>query len=147
MRVLCATILGLTCFVLPCTFSQRPVSSQEPANPLLPPESTWKMRFDGQLDGVLKDPLETPAGTMTVRNNRIVATATRGEIKDTMTGEIVPAADGGFPIVMFRQDGDTKPKGFVVFYTGRLVEQGKIVGTWVNNGKSAGDFELIMVRK
>jgi hypothetical protein len=105
------------------------------------------MRFDAQLDGVLKDPLETPEGTMTVRNNRIVASAKRFEINDLMTGEIVPGADGGFPIVMLRQDGDKNPKGFVVFYTGRLVEEGKIVGTWVNNGKSAGDFELVMVKK
>ena len=147
MRLLCASILGLACLVLPGVLPSRPLLSQEPAAPLLPPESTWKMRFDAQLDGVLKDPLETPVGTMTVRNNRIVATAMRFDIKDTMTGEIVPGADGGFPIVMLRQDGDMKPKGFVVFYTGRLVEPGKIVGTWVNNHKAAGDFELVMVNK
>lgn len=147
MRLICVAILGLTFLVLPGVLSSRPVLAQEPAKPLLPPGSTWKMRFDAQLDGVLKDPLETPEGSMTVRNNRIVATAIRFDIKDIMTGEIVPGVDGGHPIVMFRQDGDKNPKGFVVFYTGRLVEEGKIVGTWVNNGKSAGDFELVMVKK
>ena len=147
MRQLCVTILGLASLIQAGTYPTRLAQAQEPAKPLLLPENTWKMRFDGQLDGVLKDPLEAPELTMTVRNNRIVATAMRGEIKDIMTGEIVPGADGGFPIIMLRQDGDKGPKGFVVFYTGRLVEEGKIVGTWVNNGKSAGDFELVMVRK
>ena len=27
------------------------------------------------------------------------------------------------------------------------VEEGKIVGTWINNGKAAGDFDLVMMKK
>jgi len=146
MRLVCMTVLGVTCLVLPGTFQTRQVHAQEPAKLLLPWESTWKMRFDKQLDGVLKDPLEPPEGTMTmtVRNNRIVVTGKRNDI---MTGEIVPGVDGGFPIVMFRGDPDKILNGPVLFYTGRLVEEGKIVGTWVSNGKLAGDFELVMVKK
>ena len=76
MRLVYMTVLGVTCLVLPGTFQTRQVHAQEPAKLLLPWDSTWKMRFDTQLDGVLKDPLETLESTMTmtVRNNRIVVT-------------------------------------------------------------------------
>ena len=120
------------------------ISHDEPSAPLLR-EAVWSMRYDSKLDGeVTGKPADAVRWALTVRNDRIsgsLAGMKPGDPADhRVAGEIVA---GKPPIMLLRQDG---PNGLVCYYTGRRVEESKVIGTWFDNRGSAGDFEMVLER-
>jgi len=137
-------VLRLSIAILPLVVSA--VHAGEPAKPLLPPHAVWVMRYDGKLDGMVTGKAEDGVRwSLTLRNDRISGSIDgkrAGDPKDhRIAGEIAP---GKPPILMLRQDG---PGGLVCYYTGRVGEDGKVVGTWFDNRGSAGDFEMVAEQK
>jgi hypothetical protein len=99
------------------------------------------MRYDDKLDGeVTGKSADAVRWALTVRNDRIsgsLAGLKAGDPSDhRIAGEIVA---GKPAIIMLRQDG---PRGLVCYYTGKRVEEGKVVGTWFDNRGKSGDFEM-----
>jgi len=128
-----SVLLIAACFLIRSgTFSDR-AGAQDKPKQLLPADATWKHRWDYRLDGELKDTHEVSL-ELSVRNNRISGKHDAGS---RWAGEIVP---GKVPVVMLRQDGP----GFVVFYAGKLVGKGCIVGTFYNTTGESGDFEIVL---
>ena len=123
-----------------------PAPADDTPKPLLPGEAVWVMRYDAKLDGeVTGKPADAVRWAFTVRNDRVsggLAGLKAGDPADhRIAGEVVP---GRPPIVLLRQDG---PKGLVCYYTGRLIEEGRVVGTWFDNRGKAGDFEMVIEKK
>lgn len=123
-----------------------PAQADDASKPLLPAEAVWAMRYDARLDGeVTGKPADAVRWAFTVRNDRVaggLAGLRAGDPTDhRIAGEVVP---GTPPIVMLRQDG---PKGLVCYYTGKRVEEGRVVGTWFDNRGKAGDFEMVVEKK
>ena len=121
-------------------------TSHDEPSVLLLREAVWSMRYDSKLDGeVTGNPADAVRWALTVRNDRIsgsLADMKPGDPKDhRVAGEIVT---GKPPILLLRQDG---PNGLVCYYTGRRVEEGKVIGTWFDNRGSAGDFEMTIEKK
>lgn len=133
-RLLALIVLANTCF------------ADDAPQPLLPAEAIWVMRYDAKLDGeVTGKPGDAVRWQFTVRNDRVagnLADHKPGDPADhRITGEVAP---GRPPIVMLRQDG---PKGLVCYYTGKRVEDGRVVGTWFDNRGKSGDFEMVVDKK
>jgi hypothetical protein len=119
---------------------------QDDAKALMPHDAVWSMRYDSKLDGeVTGKPADAVRWALTVRNDRIsgsLAGLKPGDPADhRVAGEIVA---GKPPILLLRQDG---PNGLVCYYTGRRVEEGKVIGTWFDNRGAAGDFEMTVEKK
>jgi hypothetical protein len=131
------TVLFVLCLLIPAAALLLPVRAQDPSKQVLPADATWKHRWDYRLDGELKEPHQTTL-ELSVRNNHITG---RHDARGRWAGEIVP---GKVPVVMLRQDSDP---GFVVFYCGKLVEKGRIVGTFYNTAGESGDFEIVLERE
>jgi len=116
-----------------------------PAEKRLLPDGIWRIRYDRKLDGKLSDD-EPIAGRwqFTVINNQITGISAKPEERklNRSSGEIVP---GKPPIVFWRMDS-LGVKGYVWFSCGRLVEEGKIVGTWYDTNGASGDFEFVFER-
>ncbi len=114
--------------------------------PLLPAAGIWVMHYDAKLDGeVTGKPADAVRWAFIVRNERIsgsLAGLKAGDPSDhRIAGEI---ATGKPPIIMLRQDG---PGGLVCYYTGKHIEEGKIIGTWFDNRGKSGDFEMTIEAK
>jgi len=112
----------------------------------LPAEAVWVMRYDAKLDGeVTGKPADAVRWRFAVRNDRVagnLADHKPGDPADhRIAGEV---ALGSPPIVMLRQDG---PRGLVCYYTGKRVDEGRVVGTWFDNRGKSGDFELVIEKK
>lgn len=123
-----------------------PAFADDAPKPLLPAEAVWAMRYDAKLDGeVTGKPGDAVRWQFTVRNDRVagnLADHKPGDPADhRIAGEVVP---GSPPIIMLRQDG---PKGLVCYYTGKRVEEGRVVGTWFDNRGKSGDFEMVIEKK
>ena len=123
-----------------------PTLADDPPKALLPAEAVWVMRYDAKLDGeVTGKPTDAVRWQFTVRNERVagnLADRKPGDPADhRIAGEVAP---GSPPIVMLRQDG---PKGLVCYYTGKRVDEGRVVGTWFDNRGKSGDFELVIEKK
>ena len=104
------------------------------------------MKYDDKLDGEV----HAKAGgdvrwRIAVRNDRIAGSL--ADLKDSdpkdhkLAGEV---AAGKSPIVHLRQDG---PGGLTCYYTGKLVANDRVVGTWYDNRGAAGDFEMAVEKK
>jgi hypothetical protein len=114
--------------------------------PALPSDSVWVMNYDDKLDGELKPkPGSEVRWRIAVRNERIFANLADKKQNDPddhrISGEVVT---GKPHIVSLRQDG---PGGLVAFYTGRLVANNKMIGTWYDNRGGSGDFEMTVEKK
>lgn len=132
------TILVVLCLLIRGESISSPARAQDRPKPLLPADAKWKHRWDGRLDGELKDTQELVI-EISVRNNRI--TGKFGD-QDRWTGEIVPGP-GNFPIVTLRQDHTD----YVAVYSGKLVKEGHIVGVHYNTLGGSGDFELVLEKE
>jgi hypothetical protein len=132
-------------FIVPALVA-LPARAEDAPKALLPAEAVWAMRYDARLDGeVTGKSADAVRWAFAVRNDRVsggLAGLKPGDPTDhRIAGEVVP---GGPPIVLLRQDG---PKGLVCFYTGKRVEEGRVVGTWFDNRGKAGDFEMVVEAK
>src|SRR5262249_44079444 len=111
----------------------------DPPKPTLPTDAVWTMKYDDKLDGDVKP---KPGGEVrwriAVRNDRIagnLADSKESDPKDhKLAGEVAP---GKSPLIHLRQDG---PNGLICYYTGKLVGNDRIVGTWFDNRGGLGDF-------
>lgn len=137
-----ARIIAISAMVLVCTVAL----GDEPPKPLLAQDGIWIMRYDSKLDGRLDDKSHGELRwKIAVRNNRISGGLAEAKEKDPsdhrLAGEI---AAGKPPIVFMRQDG---PKGLVCYYSGKLVAENRVAGTWFDNRGNSGDFNLGIERK
>jgi hypothetical protein len=117
------------------------VSAAETPMPSLPGDAVWVMQYDDKLDGKTEGkPGSEVRWRLSVRNDRIggsLADLKVGDAKDhRLAGEI---ANGKPPIVVLRQDG---PNGLVCYYSGKRIEERRIVGTWFDNRGGSGDFDF-----
>jgi hypothetical protein len=116
------------------------------AEPTPPADAVWVMKYDDKLDGEVK---AKPGGEVrwrvAARNDRLagsLADLKEGDPKDhKLAGEL---AAGKTPIVHLRQDG---PGGLTCYYTGKLLANDRIAGTWYDNRGSSGDFEMTVEKK
>jgi hypothetical protein len=137
MNRLHAIATSVLLFVLPGA------ARTEDPKPLLPAEAVWSMRYDDKLDGeVTGKPADAVRWMFTVRNDRIAGSLAGLKAGDPSDHRIAGEVVAGKPaIVMLRQDG---PRGLVCYYTGKRVDEGKIVGTWFDNRGKSGDFEMVI---
>ena len=135
-------IIATSAMLLVCSVAL----GDEPPKPLLAPAGIWIMRYDSKLDGKLDDNSHGEVRwKIAVRNNRISGGLAEAKEKDPsdhrLAGEI---AVGKPPIAFMRQDG---PRGLVCYYSGKLVAENRVAGTWFDNRGNSGDFELAVERK
>ena len=127
-------------FIITLSLLSQPTIAADQSTPLGNSHAVRVMRYDSKLDGQLKPKSGVVKWRMSIRNNRVtgeLATLPVGSSKQhQLSGEV---ASGKSPIVTLRQDG---PNNLTCYYTGRLVSEGKIVGTWYDNRGGEGDFEL-----
>src|SRR4051812_22166819 len=82
----------------------------------LPAEGVWKIRWDGKIDGVLRNPEGPLQIKLSVRNNRITGSLTGDDTR--WSGEV---SGGKVVIVTLTQQGK---KGYVSYYSGKLIKEG-----------------------
>jgi hypothetical protein len=140
------SLIRLLFYGLLCSVVSGQLLADEPTKLLLPAHAVWVMRYDAKLDGELTGKIEDAVRwSLTVRNDRITGGLDGmkvGDAKDhRVAGEI---AAGKPPILVLRQDG---PNGLTCYYTGKLIGEGRAVGTWFDNRGGSGDFEMIAEKK
>lgn len=119
-----------------------PAQSEEPAT-VIPPRTTWNLKLDRTLDGRL-DSTDSHLLSLQSANDQLVGTyqdkgPTATGNHSVLTGRFIP---GSPPLVSLRQDDAL---GYTALYTGRLVSEDRIVGSYVDNRGSSGDWSLTRV--
>lgn len=109
----------------------------------LPERGIWEMEYDVVLDGRLEE-TRTHALVLSTANVRIMGHYENhfadGQDNDSIfTGSLLT---GPVPIVTLQQDD--RPH-YTAFYSGRLVEPGRVVGSYADNHGHAGDWALTLV--
>jgi hypothetical protein len=108
-----------------------------------PPLGLWKSETDTHLDGELREAttrqlvLECANGQLSGRDEGVLA----GEQQPASVygGQLIPGAPG---IVTLRRDDR---QGWTTVYTGRQVAEGHIIGCYVDNRGTSGDWSLTFV--
>jgi hypothetical protein len=130
MRVYFFTAIHTMLWALPLVAGPK-----EGAEPLLS-DGVWVMKYDDRLDGKVESkPDSDVRWRLTVSKDKVSGKLDNGK-GHSLAGEVV---DGKPPIIFLRQEG---PRGLVCYYSGKLVENGRLVGTWFDNRGGSGDFEM-----
>jgi hypothetical protein len=108
------------------------------------PSGVWKLEVRDRVDGELQGEARSVPLRFRVIRNRVSGHPADDEPdRARLTGEVVV---GKATVVTWRQD-NSNIEGYSSFCTGRVVENGKIVGTWHDTEGQSGDFVLSFQKK
>jgi hypothetical protein len=149
---------GVLAIVVPVYFHQTTTAQPPPAPPAeplplpaeplpaLPVEAVWRVRYDVVLDGEIRGDAGLLNLRLTIHNKRVhgVPAATHKDdlwADHRVSGELT---DGSVQVLFLRQDG---PKNYTGYYTARRVNEGRFLGTWIDNQGSSGDFDMVQLKQ
>jgi hypothetical protein len=141
MRQLVIVALGLLCLATLGSPGPIPAGERGSKN-LLPANAVWERRLDERLDGRLRGKILKDKFRIMVRNNKLTGHPEGDKRRAQVAGEIVA---GQPPIVYWRQDNNNPElRPYTQIFSGKLVAEGRIVGTWYGTTGRSGDFELVL---
>lgn len=108
------------------------------------PSGVWKLEVRDRVDGELRGEARSVPLRLRVIRNRVSGHPADDEPdRARLAGEVVV---GKATVVTWRQD-NSNIEGYSSFCTGRVIEKGKIVGTWHDTEGQSGDFVLSFEKK
>ena len=108
------------------------------------PSGVWKLEVTDRVDGEPKGEARTQSLRLRVIRSRVSGQPADDDAdRARLAGEVVV---GKATVVTWRQD-NSNIEGYTQFCTGRVVEKGKVVGTWHDTEGQSGDFVLTFEKK
>ena len=137
--------VAVACVLIGGMFLGSPLSAQEKAQvEELVPSGVWKMEVRDRVDGEVKGEARTQSYRLRVIRNRVFGQPADDEPdRARLSGEIVV---GKATVVTWRQD-NSNIEGYSSFFTGRVVEKGRIVGTCYDTEGNTSEIVLTFDKK
>ena len=138
-------IVAVACVLVAGAYVGSPVTAQDktPVEELLP-SGVWKLEVTDRVDGERQGDPRSQLLQLRVIRNRVTGHPADDEPdRARLAGEVVV---GKATVLTWRQD-NSNIEGYSQFCTGKVVEKGKVVGTWHDTEGQSGDFVLTFEKK